>query len=46
MRQSKRADALRRTSIRWVRLSRWRTPLSLGVNASLIVAAISFARVV
>jgi hypothetical protein len=33
------------TSIRWVRLSRWRTPLSLGVNASLIIAAISLARV-
>jgi hypothetical protein len=33
------------TSIRWVRLSRWRTPLSLAVNASLIVAAISLARV-
>jgi hypothetical protein len=33
------------TSIRWVRLSRWRTPLSLGVNASLIIAAISLVRV-
>jgi hypothetical protein len=29
------------TSVRWVRLSRWRSPLSLGVNASLVVAALA-----
>jgi hypothetical protein len=32
-------------SIRWVRLSRWRTPLAFGVNVSLIIAAVGLARV-
>jgi hypothetical protein len=31
-------------SIRWVRLSRWRTPLALGANVSLGIAAIDLAR--
>jgi hypothetical protein len=32
------------SSVRWVRLSRWRTPLALGVNGSLLVAAIALGR--